>query len=275
MDKRSVVFTHSYSRMSKKSIIRMESEDPNVKTYLNKLAGTNIEVTNEDKFFKLFINSLRKSNRNFNDNQIVVKYIQGMNEFSDMLKVYMQNYMDLVHIISQTMKYEFHLEKHILFKYGDKGEQFYVILQGSVDILVAKDLKMMMSEEEYVHYLEKLDFYEEYHLINNCVTANRSVFPFDIKQANSSKTVKKQFISRRSVVIKDFISILSELDRDKIYSIDYQGYIDRIKPIHNKEKVTKDTRLIEVRVWQYYHVLNMKTGGYFGDSALLSIDQKR
>ncbi len=161
MDKRSVVFTHSYSRMSKKSIIRMESEDPNVKTYLNKLAGTNIEVTNEDKFFKLFINSLRKSNRNFNDNQIVVKYIQGMNEFSDMLKVYMQNYMDLVHIISQTMKYEFHLEKHILFKYGDKGEQFYVILQGSVDILVAKDLKMMMSEEEYfikLDYLYYLNF---------------------------------------------------------------------------------------------------------------------
>ena len=275
MDKRSVVFTHSYSRMSKKSIIRMESEDPSVKNYLSKLSGVNVEVTNEDKFFKLFINSLRKLNRNFNDNQIIVKYIQGMNEFSEMLKVYMHNYMDLVHIISQTMKYELHQEKHILFKQGEKGEQFFVILQGSVDILVAKDLKMVMTEEEYVHYLEKLDFYEEYHLVNNCVTANRSVFPFDIKQANSSKTVKKQFISRRSVVFKDFMSILSELDRDKIHSIDYQGYIDRIKPIHNKEKVTKDTRLIEVRVWQYYHVLNMKTGGYFGDSALLSIDQKR
>lgn len=277
MNKRSVVFTHSYSRMSKKSIIRMESDDHNLKTSLNKNLEMNTinEVTNEDKFFKLFINSLRKTIRNFNDNQIIVKYILGMNDFSNMLKFYLNNYSDLIHIISQTMKYEFYPEKHILFKTGEKGEQFYVILEGAVDILVAKDIKMIMTEEEYTNYMEKLDFYEEYHLINNCVKANRNIFPFEVKQSAGPKSFRKQFLSKKSIVYTDFTAILKELDKNAIQTTDYNSYIDRIKPVHNSEKVTNNSKLIEVKVWQYYHVLKMKTGGYFGDAALISFDQKR
>lgn len=65
-----------------------------------------------------------------------------------------------------------HLEKNkIMMKVGDKGDRFYVILKGTLAILIPKTEKIVMTEDEYYIYLCKLKLYCEDELLNR-VTIN-------------------------------------------------------------------------------------------------------
>lgn len=278
MDKRNVVFTHDYSRMGKGSIIRIESENPVVKAMMSKKIGStnSLPETPEEKFFKLFINSIKKSNRTFADNQIIVNFIQGMYDFFHMLKRCLDNYLDLINIISQTIRYEYHEPNQVMFRTGDKGEKFYVIFKGHVNILVAKDIKMMMTEEEYIKYLEKLSDNEEYFLMNACLNVNRKIINVDMTNPTGRKIFKRQSkIKKEKLKLAEILKYNNDGSQEKSTYNDHFEYIERLKPKHNPEKVNKDTKLFELKVWQYFHVLTLQSGQYFGDTALISNDQRR
>lgn len=277
MEKRNINFTHSYSNINKRSIIRYETDNQNINSLINRNRASSLHSTviSDDTFFKLVMLSIKKNARSCADNQIIAKYIQGLEEFSNMIKRCMDNYLDLINIISQTIKYEFHESNKILFRTGEKGEKFYVILEGSVDIIVAKDIKMDMTEDEFMSYLEKLYFYEEFFLLNNCLNSNRKTLKYEFKQGRGVKAVFKRSRTTRAFNISDFGMFFKEKNIDNIYKTDYNDYIERLKPIHNTDKLTKETKLMEFNVWQYYHVLKLNSGQYFGETALLSADLRR
>ena len=55
--------------------------------------------------------------------------------------------------ISIKMNYEYYVKNTVIFKYGEKGNKFYIILKGKIGFLIPKKVKCNMTEEEYLSNL--------------------------------------------------------------------------------------------------------------------------
>lgn len=42
--------------------------------------------------------------------------------------------------MAETLQYEFHLRDHVVFKQGDEGDKFYIIIDGEVSIKIYNKL---------------------------------------------------------------------------------------------------------------------------------------
>lgn len=161
---------------------------------------------------------------------------------------------------------------------GEKGDNFYLILKGEVILLMAKEIKLIMTEEEYLDYLEKLQKCEEYHLMNKCIVANKKLINISQPHANSKKIYRRQArIEGRSSMLNVNDTKIVELKEDlKIFTtfVDYKEYIEKTKPC-NKPDNHYYQNTNEFSVFQYFYISSLKTGDYFGDLALTNADQKR
>ena len=68
----------------------------------------------------------------------------------------------------------------MIFKFGEIGKSFYIILKGSINILVPKQKIELLSIKEYYRYLAILAGYEEKELINHTINANAEIYPLEI-----------------------------------------------------------------------------------------------
>ena len=168
----------------------------------------------------------------------------------------------------------------MIFRTGDKGDKFYVILKGSINILIPQDVKLMMSEEEYIVYLAKLKVNNEIELFNRCMLNNKNIYPINPEffEEENKMTI---FKSKKGVIKKD-TQINSNLKRfvEKYSSesINNQNvdlsekYIKDLEPRYlNSLKSDKK----EVTIWKYHNVLSLSSGEYFGEVALQSYLNKR
>lgn len=137
--------------------------------------------TDGENLCKAAILVLTKISRSFNENAILIGYLKTLLPLVKMLKdaVNEVNYEDLLKNISFVLKYDYFDDNRILFRYGDKGDKFYLILKGQVAILIPKDEKIELSEEEYFLYLLKLRRYNELEMLNNTLYKNKYIFKID------------------------------------------------------------------------------------------------
>jgi CRP-like cAMP-binding protein len=162
---------------SRKSIMsslrRNSSFTMNYQNYDQESAGENL--------CKAAILVMTKASRNFNENAVLIGYLKTLNPLVKMLKdaVSELNYEDLLKNISFVLKYDYFDENHILFRYGDKGDKFYLILKGQVAILLPKDEKTELSEEEYFLYLLKLRKFKEHEMLLNTINKNKYIYKVD------------------------------------------------------------------------------------------------
>lgn len=117
MEKKEEKYAIDYSRMGKASILDIELQNPFVKSLFTSKFNSHLPDT-EEKFFKIFLISLKKTNRSSNDCQIITNFLQGVTEFIKMIQKSLENYLDLLTFISQTIKYEFLERNKILFRTG-------------------------------------------------------------------------------------------------------------------------------------------------------------
>jgi hypothetical protein len=247
---------------------------------------------------KLFTNFFKKSRRSMQENQVIQAYLTEMNEFVEMLKkVDDVPLSDLLQTISMHICYENVDRNRVLFKTGDSGNKFYVILNGKVDILGARNLKVAMNEFEYLTYLGNLKLYGEQELLEKVVHMNRMTFPFDADDFD-------KFIRRatRLVINKDgnddpeisrFRNSLSKTSLKVLMTKEMQDLVSAItRHIHQKdlEEITADEYIKRVspktddsdlsdkyviNVFEYHYILTLNTGGTFGDTALNDALAKR
>jgi len=59
---------------------------------------------------------------------------------------------------------------------GDIGDKFYIILKGKVSILLDRQIKINLTEEEYYMHLLKLRKYNEINFVNKTIDANKKIF---------------------------------------------------------------------------------------------------
>jgi hypothetical protein len=81
--------------------------------------------------------------------------------------------------LSGQIKYEKKFKNRILFKEGDKGDKFYIILKGEVGILIPQEKIIKCCPSEYLKYLICLYLYQEKSLINKLLLVNRETLKFD------------------------------------------------------------------------------------------------
>lgn len=67
--------------------------------------------------------------------------------------------------LSLSMKAEKYPKDHIICRKDDLGDKFYIILRGTVSIIIVQESYTYLTHEEYNRYLERLKYYKEYELI--------------------------------------------------------------------------------------------------------------
>ena len=77
------------------------------------------------------------------------------------------------------IKYEKKLKDNILFKEGDKGDKFYIILKGEVGILIQQERIIKCTPIEFLKFLMFLYLYQEKSLLNKMISINRELLNFD------------------------------------------------------------------------------------------------
>ena len=93
----------------------------------------------------------------------------------------------------------------LIIQYGERGNNFYIILQGTIGIFVPKFTEYYMNEEEFILHLLKLRIYNQNELIIQCLRKNSLIFSipnerfddflFDLKN-------KKIFIEKKRLISK-------------------------------------------------------------------------
>lgn len=92
---------------------------------------------------------------------------------------------DLLVRIATQLRCENYEENVVVCRQGERGEKFYVILKGSVTVLIRKEYTVKMSKKTYVKYLSLLYIYNEFDLISKVIIANKANFNVEERDLNN------------------------------------------------------------------------------------------
>ena len=221
----------------------------------------NMEMISEEQIFPFFLTCIKKLVRNSKENQIISFFLKKMNEFINLIRNSHENVSELLGIISSCLGYQFVPCNKVLFKVGDKGDKFFIILKGKVNILILKEITIMMSEQEYCNYIQKLINMGENQILNNCLQANNDIYsldPYSPKRRSTRRSVNNLYANANIKTNGEYAS--------------FTEYIESIKPVMNEMEISERK---EVKIWEYFYFDTLTRGEYFGDAALTYIDQKR
>ena len=184
--------------------------------------------------------------------------------------------------ISINMKYEYYNKNTVMFKYGEKGDKFFIILKGKIGFLTPKKVKCNLNEEEYLVNLIKYYQNGEYEIVRNILRINQQTFDFgeDIekyiidtindfykrnKKYKYSNTVYKKLIE----ISNNNFQIKNNLNYN---NINIQTYIDMNKPIIGNNSLKNKKPVV---LYNYLYVNNYEDGQTFGYMALENRSNKR
>ena len=122
---------------------------------------------------------LKKINKKTFENEILKTYFLSFDKLVHLFLPLNVNLNDMMTRLSGQIKYEKKFKNRILFKEGDKGDKFYIILKGEVGILIPQEKIIKCCPSEYLKYLICLYLYQEKSLINKLLLVNRETLKFD------------------------------------------------------------------------------------------------
>ena len=207
------------------------------------LANLVFYIISKDKIFvKIYINVVK---------YFLIKYTK-YSSFEGNKELFLRQ-------LSMSMHPEKFAKDVIIIHKGDIGDKFYIILKGSVSIIIVQEKYEYLTQSEYDKYLEKLLLFKEYSLIKLVFT-----YPNPIKGDQNILEI-----------IHEELSAQSEKQNNNNYNnyekISAIEYVERIKPEINNNDI--DER-IKVKIAIYKIVANLKEGDTFGEIALNKIDKE-
>jgi len=230
--------------------------------------------------------SFSKEVRNNNPNllksiQSYIKSLKGfMNIFSNENNIVSME--EKLKDIALNIKYEYFNKNTVMFKYGDKGDKFYIILKGKIGFLIPQKVKLKLNEEEYL--INLAHFYQngEFELVKHIMHVNQQSFDFgdDFEKyilENISEFYKKNGNYKYSIrtyqklieISKNNFQIKNKVTTD---NISIKDYIDMNRIINGRESSKRKKQII---LFNYQHVNNFEDGQTFGYMALESKSNKR
>ena len=208
----------------------------------------------------------------------MLPYINTLTSFTNSLKqANLKNYNVTLREICQNMTLQSIQKDRFVVKYGEKGNVFYIILNGSVSIIVVKNRKGYLNEEEYIDHLLQLRKNKESELLRMTISLNNMVFHIDDSFDN---WIKSQVHKKDSHFSKDLISQMKTTLEYIKYNIDCfqdgvtnEKYLRFINPPELYETGEKNRKAVTI---PFYDLINIfSTGQSFGYFALENANQKR
>ena len=174
---------NSLSRKKLDDIIFYLSED--IKEYQHNLKvlgphNKNVEILNEKILAKLsennyeIIQTILNKKKRSNEELIIIKtFLSTMKYLSSMIKIIDTD--KILYSLSIYLKMESKNKDSVLFRYGNKGRKFYILLSGQVTILLLKETKVQMSFLRYVMHLIQLKMMKEEELVKKTIISNKNI----------------------------------------------------------------------------------------------------
>lgn len=251
-------------------------------------------IITKEEYFELLLN-MKSSKKGETYYQLLYGYLLLLGDFMKLIYNENQDQVDQILLfIVPVLHHEYFPAHHVLMKFGDYGSKFYIILSGSVDILVQSYTSEMIREKEYLRYLSLLYCYNEKGLLEKALNENKANYPIEINYNISiDKRRDDNQKEPRIVNIKELLSYLTPKEihyyerriDDKKYkeetddglSITVYDYISRIQNYRTKETkgIELDNDIKEFAIIGYKKVVSLKTGSKFGDEALRNQESKR
>ena len=159
---------------------RYLTHDPDINDYylLSNLEELNL---NRELLLEKVLYCISKPQKTSIDYEIIYDYLCFMKEFSKLLiKQAKTNPKELLQTVALYLEYQNYPQNKIICRYGDKGKNAFIVLNGEVDILI-KQKKLVRLEEENFHlYIATLIKYKEYSILLNVIKENFEYYPFEI-----------------------------------------------------------------------------------------------
>ena len=212
---------------------------------------------------------LKNSRRTFIENEVIIEYLKRLIPFSNQL---IEEPL-IFSSISFTLKYDFQEENTILYRFHEPSDKFYIILNGSVDVIVPNDEYMDLTEEEYFCYLLNLRKFHEYDFLNKMIITNYDKFPMKeesidiwIKRAFSTiqlvKAKKRQMerLRRLEKLKKNRDSIIeNSIMNFSLVPLNEYSFLKGIKPFESEEEREFVMR-IEMEIKEAFASIGEDTG---------------
>ena len=169
----------NYNELNNKKLIFQIEEDINaIKNILDK-DNEGLEESRKITFLNIICFILKKVNKKLVENELLKIFFLS---FDKLVHLFLPLNVELNEVMTKLVgqiKYEKKGKNKILFKEGDRGDKFYIILKGEVGILIPQEKTVNCCPTEYLKYLIILYLYQEKSLINKLLLANREILKFD------------------------------------------------------------------------------------------------
>lgn len=128
------------------------------------------------------INLLKREDKTRDETFKLVNYFSiNKCNFMEMMKNNNEHWEDLAFNLCSSMQYHYVAKNTVLFKTGDPGEYFFVILKGSMSVVLPEPCYLDLTEEEYLYYLVKLKVNNEKNVFNRVIHSevNKNILNLD------------------------------------------------------------------------------------------------
>ena len=94
-----------------------------------------------------------QKNQKDRDETIITEYLKSFTSLFLSIKEKYEDSEDLFKKLTKLMTYQKYNKDDIIFQYGEKVNDLYLILNGNVNVLSPKFLEYYMNEEQFIFYL--------------------------------------------------------------------------------------------------------------------------
>ena len=178
----------------------------------------------KENLFKIVLEFLSKSIRKESEVRIIVSYLFSMQGLTNLLLKTInpdinsqdKNLLNNLFALSRILAYEKFPKDYILIHFGEKGSKAYINLSGEVAVLIKKQYKIKLSEDEYLNYLANLIKNNEYELANIVMNENFKTLPIEvIDDINEQENEKKVIPSVSVKEITQFTAFHTENEENQ------------------------------------------------------------
>ena len=165
---------------------KLFSRAPSNFGYISDIEGIMDELAlTKEQLFHMVINSLGRSTRTKPEIRVIASYLFLMQDFLKLLKAkspeQKENLLlkDLL-TLAENVEYEKAQSNSVLMRFGEKGNNAFIILDGKVDVLIESHFQKDIGEKTYLYYIANLIKHHEFGLVNSIVNENFKKYPMEI-----------------------------------------------------------------------------------------------
>lgn len=173
----------------------------------------NIEIKEIQKLTPEITYLLQKPFKKNAEINKIVNYLLSFKEFIEFLRTSHDKFDELLLNVAAKMKYENYSSNQMLFRIGDTGDKFYLILKGSVSIFIMNDYYINIGFEDYFFFIIKLFLLGEFHLVRKNIETKSFV---DVEYKDLINYLNKFSSLSNEEIVNEYIDLNSNNPKNKI-----------------------------------------------------------